>query len=95
MSIPPTVIEIFQSQGCSAYPPTCSDLLTLLNGKDFSSSYLILTFHVSYWDHLGWKDTFAKQVFNGREHDYVKRLGLKSAFTPQIVVNGSYSEVIK
>ncbi len=95
MSIQPTIVEVFQSQGCSSCPPTYSNLLTLLNGQELSSSYLILSFHVTYWDHLGWKDTFAKQVFNDRQHDYVKRLDLKSAFTPQIVVNGRYSGVVE
>lgn len=95
MPIPRTIVEVFQSQGCSSCPPTYSNLLTLLNGQDFSSSHIILTFHVTYWDHLGWKDTFAKQIFNNRQHDYVKRLGLKSAFTPQIVVSGRYSGVVE
>lgn len=88
-----TVVEIFQSQGCSACPPTFSKLLALL--ADLGPSCLLLTYHVSYWDDLGWRDTFAKQLFNDRQHDYVKRLGLENVFTPQIVVNGRASGVVR
>jgi hypothetical protein len=93
--MPPTIIEIFQSQSCSACPPTYSNLLSLLTNPTPPRPPL-LTYHVTYWDHAGWRDTFAHQVFNDRQHDYVKRLGLKSgAFTPMVVVGGRVSEVVK
>ena len=90
---PLTIIEVFQSQGCSACPPTYSNLLTLLTS--LSPSCILLTYHVTYWDDLGWRDTFAKQLFNDRQHDYVKRLGLEDVFTPQVVVNGRVSGLVR
>ena len=77
-------------------------MLTLLKPNETpSTSYsslpsqpLLLTYHVTYWDSLGWKDTFARQTFNDRQHDYVKRLRLESAFTPQVVVNGKASGLV-
>jgi hypothetical protein len=94
----PTIIELFQSQGCSSCPPTNANLHTLLDNTrtqnpSLPSPYLLLTYHVTYWDHLGWGDTFGTQSFNDRQYDYVKRMGLRSAFTPQIVVQGRVSGV--
>jgi hypothetical protein len=89
---PPTIIEIFQSQGCSFCPPTYSNLLTFTTQNP---ACLLLTYHVTYWDYIGWKDTFGQKVFTDRQHDYVKRLGVRSAYTPQIVVSGRESGVVR
>jgi hypothetical protein len=90
----PTILELFQSQGCSSCPPTNSNLLDLTS-QNPTSEMLLLTYHVTYWDYLGWKDTYGQQAFNDRQHDYVKRLGLRSAFTPQLVVDGRVSRVFR
>lgn len=88
-----TVIELFQSQGCNSCPPTNSNLLSLLNQPLVSSDVLLLTFEVTYWDYLGWRDVFGSKAFDQRQRDYVHRLQLRSAFTPQVVVNGVASGV--
>ena len=84
----PTVIELFQSQGCNSCPPTNANLLSINDPNT-----LILSYHVTYWNHLGWRDTFGNSTFDNRQRDYVKRLGLRSAFTPQVIVNGRASGV--
>ena len=60
----PVVIELFQSQGCSSCPPANANVLALAERPDV----LALSFQVTYWDQLGWKDTFASPqvVVNGR-----------------------------
>lgn len=45
---------------------------------------LILTYHVTYWDRLGWKDTFADSAFDQRQWEYAKVFQRKSVFTPQV-----------
>jgi hypothetical protein len=60
----PTVVELFQSQGCSSCPPADANLNAIADRPDV----LALSFAVTYWDNLGWKDTFANPVINGR-HD--------------------------
>ncbi len=50
---------------------------------------LALTFHVDYWDYLGWKDTLASPEFSQRQYDYAKDRGDMDVFTPQMVVNGA------
>lgn len=81
---PLTVVELFTSQGCSSCPPANANLIRL---KD-RSGVLALSFAVTYWDYLGWKDTFGKQEFTQRQIDYEPALGRSGPFTPQIVVDG-------
>ena len=84
MAASPTVIELYQSQGCSSCPPAISNVNALAD----KPGILALTFAVTYWDKLGWKDTFAKAAFTHRQYDYERGLHHNSAFTPQVVVNG-------
>lgn len=80
----PTVVELYQSQGCSSCPPAISNVNALAD----QPGILALTFAVTYWDRLGWKDTFAKPAFTSRQYDYEQGLHHNSAFTPQVVING-------
>ena len=89
-----TVFELFQSQGCNSCPPTNANLLELTSSPTPTlSNAIFLTYHVTYWDHLGWRDTFGNSAFDNRQRDYVSGLGLRNAFTPQVIVNGRASGV--
>ncbi|CAN7228756.1 DUF1223 domain-containing protein [Mesorhizobium sp. LjRoot246] len=81
---PLTVVELFTSQGCSSCPPANANLIKV---KD-QPGVLALSFNVTYWDYLGWKDIFGKQEFTQRQVSYEPRLGHDGPFTPQVVVNG-------
>lgn len=48
-----------------------------------------LAFHVDYWDRLGWRDAFSSPSWSRRQMYYVTAMHLSSAYTPQMVVNGS------
>ena len=80
----PTVIELFQSQGCSSCPPANANVMALADRADV----LVLSFGVTYWDQLGWKDRFARPEFTRRQYDYKDGLGHDNVWTPQTVVNG-------
>src|SRR5271170_4976062 len=80
----PTVIELFQSQGCSSCPPANASLIQFSERPDV----LALNFAVTYWDRLGWKDTFASPQYTQRQYDYASALHGDGVYTPQIVVNG-------
>ncbi|MEM7619388.1 MAG: DUF1223 domain-containing protein [Pseudomonadota bacterium] len=83
-TIPKPVVELFTSQGCSSCPPADAYLGILSKRKDV----IALTFHVDYWDYLGWKDTFASSLHSKRQRAYAKHRGDKQVYTPQIVLNG-------
>src|SRR3546814_20734910 len=48
----PVVVELFTSQGCSACPPADA----LLGRMSQDSSIVSISWHVDYWDDLGWED---------------------------------------
>ncbi|RUU53968.1 DUF1223 domain-containing protein [Mesorhizobium sp. M2C.T.Ca.TU.002.02.1.1] len=81
---PLTVVELFTSQGCSSCPPANANLIKV---KD-QPGVLALSFNVTYWDYLGWKDTFGRKEFTDRQVTYEPSLGRDGPFTPQVVVNG-------
>jgi len=80
----PTVVELFQSQGCSSCLPADANAAALAG----QPGVLVLSFAVTYWDGLGWKDTFASPLFTARQWMYERRLARATVFTPQVVVNG-------
>ncbi len=79
-----TVVELFTSQGCSSCPPAD----TFLGELARRDGVLGISFHVDYWDYMGWKDPFADARHTRRQRDYVRRFGLDYVYTPQMVVNG-------
>ena len=78
------VVELFSSQGCKSCPAADRLLIELRS----MPGVLALTFHVDYWDYLGWKDTLASPDFSQRQYDYAKARGGLDVFTPQMIVNG-------
>lgn len=81
---PLTVVELYQSQGCSSCPPAIRNVNALADNPDV----LPLLFAVTYWDRLGWKDTFARPEFTARQWSYARGLHHSEVYTPQVVVNG-------
>ena len=80
----PTVIELYQSQGCSSCPPANAQLNAIAGRADL----LALSFAVTYWDRLGWKDIFGHPAYTARQWDYAKAGGRGNVATPQFIVNG-------
>jgi hypothetical protein len=83
------LVELFTSEGCSSCPPADALLGRLVSEpKESGRRVYGLSFHVDYWDRLGWRDRFSSAAFTSRQTEYAHRFGLRSLYTPQMVVNG-------
>ena len=82
---PTHIVELFTSQGCSSCPPA-NKFVGQIADQD---GVLALTYGVTYWDYLGWKDTFGDPSFTKRQREYRPVLGTSNIYTPQIVLNGT------
>ncbi|MBM3613722.1 MAG: DUF1223 domain-containing protein [Alphaproteobacteria bacterium] len=78
------VVELFTSQGCSSCPPADAHLVELAQRADV----LALSFHVDYWDYIGWKDPYSLPESTARQRAYQRAHQLRHVFTPQMVVQG-------
>src|ERR1700736_1247363 len=80
----PALVELFTSEGCSSCPPAEAYIGELAQRHDV----LALSFHVSYWDDLGWKDRFALTEAVARQRTYAQNLHRSAVYTPEIVIDG-------
>ena len=78
------VVELFTSEGCSSCPPA-DRLLSVLGGEN---DVIPLSFHVDYWNHLGWKDPFSDARWSRRQRHYAQVFGTNRSYTPMMIING-------
>lgn len=83
----PVVLELYTSQGCSSCP-AADDLLS--EAKTTYDTHVIpLSYHVDYWNYIGWKDPFSKAIFTEKQRLYSQKFNSSTIYTPQVVVNGA------
>lgn len=82
-------IELFTSEGCSSCPSADKNLERITaQAKSLGQNVYTLSYHVDYWDYLGWKDPYSAEQFSDRQRGYAKQFQSDRVYTPQMVVNG-------
>jgi hypothetical protein len=83
------VVELFTSEGCSSCPPA-DRLLAEINGWGDKNHLQVypLSFHVDYWNDLGWTDPYSAAEYSDRQRSYAATAGERRVYTPQMIVNG-------
>lgn len=82
------VIELFTSEGCSSCPPAETWMNNMKDKEGLFETFIPIVFHVSYWNNLGWKDTFAKKAYDDRQRWYSSKWGSSTIYTPGLITNG-------
>lgn len=80
----PVVVEFFTSQGCVTCPPA-DELFAEFAQQE---GVVALALHVTYWDYLGWTDTFARPENDKRQKSYALLMRQRTLFTPQMIIQG-------
>jgi hypothetical protein len=83
-SKPVGVVELFTSQGCSSCPKADAAFSRIAQTTDV----ITISYHIDYWNYLGWQDTLGAKENTDRQYAYAKTLGNNNVFTPQMVLNG-------
>ncbi len=82
------LLELYTSEGCNSCPPVDRWVSSLPQPQFVPQRLVVLAFHVDYWNYLGWHDRFSQRHFTERQQARVRANGLRTAYTPQLVLNG-------
>lgn len=81
------VLELYTSQGCSSCP-AADDLLRTVK-TSYDKNVIPLSYHVDYWNYIGWKDPFSNALFTEKQKLYNQKFNSSTIYTPQVVINGA------
>ncbi len=83
----PTIVELYTSEGCDSCPPADRWMSSLVASTS-GTPVIAMSFHVDYWDYIGWKDEFARKEFGVRHAALVRASRATGVYTPQLFVDG-------
>lgn len=82
------LIELFSSEGCSSCPPADRWISTLRTHPKLWKEFAPIAFHVDYWNHIGWRDRFARAEYSNRQRRYASEGASRAVYTPGVFKNG-------
>lgn len=82
------LLELYTSEGCSSCPPAEQWLSRLTDSPRLWREFVPVSFHVDYWDDLGWRDPWGKAEFSQRQRNYGAAWHSRTIYTPEFVLNG-------
>ncbi len=80
-------VEFYTSDACANCLPADKTIAAAAGRPDI----ILLSFHVPYWNYLGWNDKLGLQAAAMRQEAYAHRWRWSDIFTPQVIVNGRIS----
>lgn len=81
------VVELYTSEGCSSCP-SADKLLKEIRDSYKDQKVYVMSYHVDYWNRLGWRDPFSDNRFSERQSAYADNFKTNQVYTPQAIVNG-------
>jgi hypothetical protein len=85
----PVLVELYTSQGCNSCPPADA----MLGRLAAQPGIIALSFHVDYWNYLGWADPFSSRAATERQKEYGMALRKYGVYTPQMIIQGGRGEI--
>ena len=82
------LLELYTSEGCSSCPPAEQWFSQLKHAPGLWKDFVPVSFHVDYWNYLGWRDAWSKPEFTARQQAYARRWRSESIYTPAVVLDG-------
>jgi hypothetical protein len=82
------LVELYTSEGCDSCPPA-DRWLSSLGERGYAPDRVVpIALHVDYWDYIGWKDPYARQVFSARQRKMAALARAAVVYTPQVLLQG-------
>ena len=82
------LLELYTSEGCSSCPPADHWLSRQKNSGGLWKAFVPVSFHVSYWNWIGWQDKYSDKHFDERQRNYASGGTLSNVYTPGFLLNG-------
>lgn len=82
------LVEVFTSEGCSSCPPADRWVSNLRSDSRLWQDFIPISFHVDYWDYIGWTDRFAVPENADRQRRHAEQGGARFVYTPGLFLNG-------